>query len=229
MWCWRALCNNSRRLGLWHGYYGRTRFRKIWVWDKFRTATLFSTAPLITLLHIPQQRSYRDMGNTVAWTFRQGSESPTVQFTFQTQSANAVPSPMINLVNDMKAKLFVGLGATQLVLGILEIVVNIGASVMRADIIWQIGPGYWCGLPVGSQIYMSLNLTCLNTLRPRQNRRHFADDIFKRIFVNENIWIPIKISLNFVPKGSINNIPSLVQIIAWRRPGDKPLSEPMMV
>ena len=69
----------------------------------------------------------------------------------------------------------------------------------------------------------------VNTLRPRQNGRHFADDIFKLIFVNENIWIPIKISLKFVPKGSINNIPALVQIMAWRRPGDKPLSEPMMV
>ena len=32
-----------------------------------------------------------------------------------------------------------------------------------------------------------------------------------------------------VPKGQINNIPALVQIMAWRRPGDKPLSEPMMV
>ena len=32
-----------------------------------------------------------------------------------------------------------------------------------------------------------------NTLRPRQNERHFADDIFKRIFLNENIWILIKI------------------------------------
>ena len=69
----------------------------------------------------------------------------------------------------------------------------------------------------------------INTLRPRQNGRHFADDIFKRIFVNENIWIPIKISLNFFPKGSINNIPALVQIMAWRRPGDKPLSKAMMV
>ena len=68
-----------------------------------------------------------------------------------------------------------------------------------------------------------------NSLRPRQNGRHFADDIFKRIFFNENIWIPIKISLKFVPKGSINNIPALVQIMAWRRPGDTPLSEPMMV
>ena len=41
-------------------------------------------------------------------------------------------------------------------------------------------------------------------------------------------WIPIKISLKFVPKGPINNIPALVQIMAWRRTGDKSLSEPMM-
>ena len=69
-----------------------------------------------------------------------------------------------------------------------------------------------------------------NTLKPGQNGRHFADDIFKCIFVNENVWIPIKISLKFVPKGPNNNIiPALVQIMAWRRPGDKPLSEPMMV
>ena len=61
------------------------------------------------------------------------------------------------------------------------------------------------------------------------NGRHYADDIFICIFLNENIWIPIKISLKFVPKGPINNIPALVQIKAWRRPGDKPLSEPMMV
>ena len=63
-----------------------------------------------------------------------------------------------------------------------------------------------------------LLLTCINTLRLRQNRRHFADDIFKCILLNENVWIPNKISLKFVPKGRINNIPSLVQIMAWRRP-----------
>ena len=40
--------------------------------------------------------------------------------------------------------------------------------------------------------------------------------------------IPIEISLKFIPKGPINNIPALVQIMAWRRTGDKPLSEPMM-
>ena len=65
---------------------------------------------------------------------------------------------------------------------------------------------------------------CLNSLRPRQNGRHFPDDIFKWIFGSE-----IKISLKFVSKGLINHIPALVQIIAWHRPGDKPLSEPMMV
>ena len=68
-----------------------------------------------------------------------------------------------------------------------------------------------------------------NTLRPRQNGFHFADDIFKCIFLNENVWIPIKISLKFVPKDPINNIPALVRIMAWRRPGDKPLTESMMV
>ena len=67
-----------------------------------------------------------------------------------------------------------------------------------------------------------------NTLRPRQHGRHFTDDIFKCIFLNEDIWISIKISLKFVPKGPINNIPALVQIMAWRRPGDKPLSELMV-
>ena len=66
----------------------------------------------------------------------------------------------------------------------------------------------------------------VNTLRPRQ--MDFAD-IFKCIFLNENVWILIKISLKIVPKGPFNNIPAMVQIMAWRRPGDKPLSEPMVV
>ena len=69
----------------------------------------------------------------------------------------------------------------------------------------------------------------LNTLNPRQNGHHFPYVIFRCIFLNENIWIAINISLSFVPKGPIDNIPSLVPIMAWRRSGDKPLSEPMMV
>ena len=46
--------------------------------------------------------------------------------------------------------------------------------------------------------------------------------IFKCIFLNENIWIVIKISLRFDSDGVINIIPALVQILAWRRQGDKP-------
>ena len=72
-------------------------------------------------------------------------------------------------------------------------------------------------------------LKAINTLRPRQNGRYLPDDIFECIFLKENAWIPIKISLKFVPKSPINNIPALVQIMAWRRPGHKPLSEPMLV
>ena len=78
-------------------------------------------------------------------------------------------------------------------------------------------------------IYCPAIHAILNTLRPRQDGRHFPDDIFKRIFLNENVWILTKISLKFVPMGPIYNIPALVLIISWRRLGDKLLSEPMMV
>ena len=80
-----------------------------------------------------------------------------------------------------------------------------------------------------TSVYVYLPIHIVNTLRPKQNYRHFPDDSFKWIFLNENIWISIEVSLKFVPKGPINNTPALVQIMAWRRPGDKPLSEPMMV
>ena len=78
---------------------------------------------------------------------------------------------------------------------------------------------------VGIEVHFVISL---NTLRPRQNGRRFADDIFKRIFLNENVCIAIKFALKFVPKGPINSIATLVQIMAWRRTDDKPLSEPMI-
>ena len=53
--------------------------------------------------------------------------------------------------------------------------------------------------------------------------------IFPTTFSNANIWISIKLSLTFLPKGPINNIPVLIQMMAWHRPGDKPLSEAIMV
>ena len=55
-----------------------------------------------------------------------------------------------------------------------------------------------------------------------------ADDIFKWIFLNENGRIPIQISPKLVPKSPINNKPALVQVMDWRRTGDKPLHEPIM-
>ena len=92
------------------------------------------------------------------------------------------------------------------------------------------GPSHYIWTHAGLTKKQKKQKTCwLNTLRPRQNGRHFPDDIFKWIFLNENVWISISIPLKFVPRGPINNIPTLVQVIAWRRPGDKPLSEPMMV
>ena len=82
-----------------------------------------------------------------------------------------------------------------------------------------------------NSLFILFSGNCLNgfsTLRPRQNGHHFTD-IFKCIFLNENVWISISISLKFIPKGPINNIPSLVQIMVWCHPDTKPLSEPMMV
>ena len=56
----------------------------------------------------------------------------------------------------------------------------------------------------------------------------FPGNIFKVISFHENCCILIKISLKFVPQGPINNIPTLVLIMAWPWSDDKPLSEPMM-
>ena len=83
-------------------------------------------------------------------------------------------------------------------------------------------------LAKGNEVRKSDLSVCINSLRPRPNRRHFTDDIFKFIFENENEWIPPRISMKFVPKVQVNHIPALVQIMAWRRPDDKPLSEPML-
>ena len=55
-----------------------------------------------------------------------------------------------------------------------------------------------------------------------------ADNTSKCIFLNENNGNPIQISLKFVPRSPIDNKPALVQVMAWRRTGDKPLPETMV-
>ena len=82
-----------------------------------------------------------------------------------------------------------------------------------------------CWNPSSSNTRTTLLCLIINTLRPRQNGRHLADDVFKSIFFNENVRISVEISLKFVPTCPINNTPALVQIMSWRRRGDKPISE----
>ena len=50
-------------------------------------------------------------------------------------------------------------------------------------------------------------------MRPKQNGRHIADEIFKLIFFNENRGIFIKILLKFVPKDPIIDMPMLSKVM----------------
>ena len=86
---------------------------------------------------------------------------------------------------------------------------------------------------------LSLNALCVfvmsqlpqckvNRMRPSHISRHFADDIFKCISLNENIGISLKISLEHFPKVRSKNTPALVQLMTWYRPDKKILSESMM-
>ena len=65
-------------------------------------------------------------------------------------------------------------------------------------------------------------------LPPWTKCRPFGDDVFKCIFLNENVWILIKISLKFDAMGLVDNKWALVQEMAWRRSCDESLSEPML-
>ena len=75
---------------------------------------------------------------------------------------------------------------------------------------------------------MTLWWTSINSSPPGQNGYHFADNLFKCIFLNEIFLILIQTSLKFVPKVQIDNKWALVQVMAWRRTGNKQLSEPML-
>ena len=68
----------------------------------------------------------------------------------------------------------------------------------------------------------------LTHLPPDKMAANLGDDKLKCIFLNENDRIPNRISLKFVPRSPINNMPALVQAMAWRQIGDKPLSEQML-
>ena len=60
-----------------------------------------------------------------------------------------------------------------------------------------------------------------------QNSRHFTEDIYRCILVNEKRGIFKAISPGFVPKCVFDNNPALVLIMTWCRVDDKPLSDPI--
>ena len=94
---------------------------------------------------------------------------------------------------------------------------------------WYLNISIQCSVPCapGSMSFGSTRDQWVNSSLSGQNDRHFADSIFKCISVIERAQIAIQISLNFVPKGPIYYLSTLVQIMACCRPGDKPLTEPM--
>ena len=74
----------------------------------------------------------------------------------------------------------------------------------------------------------TLKVTFDSPPTPGQNGHHFAN-IFTCIFKDEKFFfISMQMSNKFVTKGLIDNIPALVQIMAWRGTGDKPLFEQML-
>ena len=66
-------------------------------------------------------------------------------------------------------------------------------------------------------------------MKPGQNGRYFADDIFMYILLNVNFYeIKFRIfTQNFVTEGSIDNTSVLVQVMAWQKLSDKASSVSM--
>ena len=109
---------------------------------------------------------------------------------------------------------------------------NIGFSIWISNHIhaklWGV-ISYWCPNFKWRVILIAIGIIAdFNILRPSQNGPYFPDDISICIFLDENTSISIKIWLKFVPKDPISNSPPLVQIIAWNRTVDRPLSETML-
>ena len=76
--------------------------------------------------------------------------------------------------------------------------------------------------------YLLILTDVINLSHPGKNGRHFADDIFKYISMNEKLCISIQFSLKSIPEGVIDNKSALVHVMAWRRAGDKLLPEPRL-
>ena len=62
------------------------------------------------------------------------------------------------------------------------------------QVLWEISVSGRIGVSVKPRSNPEYRESGINTLRPRQNDRHFTDDIFQYIFLNENVVISIEIS-----------------------------------
>ena len=72
------------------------------------------------------------------------------------------------------------------------------------------------------------HILLLTDLPMKKMAANLADDIFNWMFLNRKGRIPIQISLKFVSGSPIDKKPALIQTMAWRRTGDKPLPKPMI-
>ena len=86
----------------------------------------------------------------------------------------------------------------------------------------------WSLVTTNSVVRTNIAWNCYYLISPWSKGRHFADDIFRCILAKEKFSILIEISLKFASKSPIGNNPALAKIRAWRRIGDKPLSESML-
>ena len=75
----------------------------------------------------------------------------------------------------------------------------------------------------------SWEYSSINSSPPGQYGHHYANDIFRCIFLNEKFRILVRISLKFVSKGPIDNKWALVRVMAWHWIGNKPLPQLMLI
>ena len=102
-------------------------------------------------------------------------------------------------------------------------------SILSTSVVslWQI---FLCWVPGFESLWLSIGAFLLLVGLSRRTVHHFADDIFKRIFLKEVLewasFVLSEISLKLVPRGSINNNSALGQIMALHQTGDKSSYEP---
>ena len=96
------------------------------------------------------------------------------------------------------------------------------------DILILSATSYTCAIFDLCAIHIGLIKPCLNSSPSEQNGCHFHRRHFQCIFMDEKICISIRILLEFVPKGLINNKSVWFQVMVWPRGGDKPSPEPML-